>query len=168
MTVANDVIASSSDIFRAQNGEDWWLDAYFGHRRRGYFADIGAYDGVNLSNSYHFKQIGWTGILAEPEPEPEPDPDNAERCCPGSRTFQCAVVGSASTTQITFHRAPSWVFSTTHMTDQHAQRLAGMGGRLDTLTVPARTLDALLAEAGGGKVDFVNIDVEGGGISCQP
>lgn len=159
MTAANDIPAPPSDTFRAQNGEDRWLDAYFGHRRRGYYADIGAYDGVNLSNSYHFEQIGWTGILAEP------DPDNAERCRasrPGSRTFQCAVVGSASTTQITFHQAASGVFSTTHMTDQHAHRLAGMGQQLNTLTVDARTLDALLAEAGAGKVDFVSIDVEGG------
>ncbi|MDP2430959.1 MAG: FkbM family methyltransferase [Pseudomonadota bacterium] len=149
----------TNDTFRAQNGEDRWLDEFFAHKRGGYFVDVGAYDGVDLSNSYHFEQIGWSGILAEP------DPDNAAHCRasrPGSRTFQCAVVGSADTREITFHKAVSGVFSTTHLTEQHAQRLAGMGQNTDTLTVPARTLDSLLIEAGSGKVDFVSIDVEGG------
>jgi hypothetical protein len=93
-------MTDNNDTFRAQNGEDLWLDAYFGHKRQGYFTDIGAFDGVNLSNSYHFEQIGWTGILAEP------DPDNAARCRasrPGSTTFQCAVVGSPNIREITFH-----------------------------------------------------------------
>lgn len=36
-----------------------------------------------------------------------------------------------------------------------------MGCATETLTVAARTLDSLLAEAGAGKVDFVSIDVEG-------
>lgn len=148
-----------TDTFRAQNGEDRWLDDYFGHKRQGYFADIGAYDGVNLSNSYHFEQIGWSGILAEP------DPGNAEHCRtsrPSSTTFQCAVVGSADIREITFHQAPSGVFSTTHMTEQHAKRLDGMGQEVESFTVPARTLDSLLAEAVVDKLDFVSIDVEGG------
>ena len=59
--------------FRAQNGEDRWLDTYFQGKREGYFVEVGAYDGVDLSNTYHFEQIGWHGVLVEP------DPDNADR-----------------------------------------------------------------------------------------
>ena len=45
--------------FHAQNGEDRWLDAYFGAKRSGFFVEIGAFDGYNLSNTFHFEQLGW-------------------------------------------------------------------------------------------------------------
>lgn len=150
---------NTASSFRAQNGEDRWLDAYFRHKRSGYFVDVGAYDGVELSNSYHFEQLGWTGILVEA------DPDNASRCAiarPRSICFHCAAVASPETTEITFHRvADAGVFSSTNLTLQHARRLAGMGHRPEPISVPARTLDSMLLQAGATEVDFVSIDVEG-------
>jgi FkbM family methyltransferase len=35
-----------------------------------FLVDVGAHDGVSLSNSRPFLQSGWTGILLEPSPEP--------------------------------------------------------------------------------------------------
>lgn len=144
--------------FRAQNGEDRWLHDFFGGKSTGYFVDVGAYDGVDLSNSYHFEQIGWTGILVEP------DPDRARACAasrPHSKTFQCAAVDSAETGEICFHRAAAGVYSTTNLTPDHERRLAGMGMATEEIRVPARTLDSMLIEAGATQVDFVSIDVEG-------
>ena len=37
---------------------------YFG--KKGFFAEIGAGDGVNISNTYLLEKIGWTGILVDP------------------------------------------------------------------------------------------------------
>jgi FkbM family methyltransferase len=159
MTAPTAAQNSSPTSYRAQNGEDRWLEAYFGGRRQGFYVDVGAYDGVDLSNSYHFEQIGWSGVLVEP------DPDRAAHCIahrPRSHTFHCAAVASPNTTEIVFHRAESGVFSTTHLTDDHAKRVAGMGLALAEMRVPAKTLDSILEEVGAGKVDFVSIDVEGG------
>jgi FkbM family methyltransferase len=146
--------------FRAQNGEDRWLDTYFQGKREGYFVEVGAYDGVALSNTYHFEQIGWHGVLVEP------DPDNAANCMlkrPGSRTFQCAAVATPEIREISFHKvANGGVFSTTSLTDGHAKRIANIGLAAEPMRVPARTLDSMLAEAGASRVDFVSIDVEGG------
>ncbi len=146
--------------FRAQNGEDRWLDAYFHGKRDGYFVEVGAYNGVDLSNSYHFEQIGWHGVLVEP------DPDNAANCRitrPGARTFQCAAVATPEITEISFHKvANGGVFSTTNLTDGHAKRIANIGLATEPIRVPARTLDSMLTEAGTSRVDFVSIDVEGG------
>lgn len=159
MTVPDATLNSLSSSYRAQNGEDRWLEEYFGGRRHGFFVDVGAYDGVDLSNSYHFEQIGWSGVLVEP------DPDRAANCIaqrPRSRTFCCAAVGSPLTTEIVFHRADAGVYSTTRLNDDHAKRVAGMGMALAEMRVPAMTLDSILEEVGAGKVDFVSIDVEGG------
>jgi len=145
--------------FHAQHGEDRWLDAYFGHKREGFFVEVGAYDGVNLSNTYHFEQLGWTGVLVEP------DPENAAACRasrPRSKTFQCAAVGSPEVGEITFFQvAAGEVFSTTALTDAHARRITGMGLAPVPMRVVAKTLDAILEEADALAVDFVSIDVEG-------
>jgi FkbM family methyltransferase len=150
---------SEANTFRAQNGEDLWLDAFFGGRSHGFFVDVGAYDGVNLSNSYHFEQLGWTGVLVEP------DPRKADQCRgsrPRSLVFQCAAVGSPEMSEITFFQVEAGeVYSTTKLTDSHAARISGMGLQPTALTVPARTLDSMLEEAGTSSVDFVSIDVEG-------
>lgn len=150
---------SLKDTFRAQNGEDRWLDNFFEHKRNGFFVEVGAFDGINLSNSYHFEQIGWTGVLIEP------DPDKAALCRsnrPGSRTYQCAAAGSPEISEVTFFRVESGeVYSTTKLTGDHARRIDQMALASMPISVPARTLDAILQEVGAPVVDFVSIDVEG-------
>lgn len=50
----------------AQLGEDLVVDHYLGEKDRGYYVDIGAYDPMFLSNTYHFYRKGWSGIAVEP------------------------------------------------------------------------------------------------------
>ena len=150
---------SLKDTFRAQNGEDRWLDNFFGHKRTGFFVEVGAFDGINLSNSYHFEQIGWTGVLIEP------DPDKAALCRssrPGSKTYQCAAAGSPEISEVKFFRVEAGeVYSTTKLTGDHARRIDKMGLASMPMSVPARTLDTILQEVGAPAIDFVSIDVEG-------
>jgi FkbM family methyltransferase len=150
---------SQENTFRAQNGEDRWLDDFFEHKRNGFFIEVGAFDGVNLSNTYHFEQIGWTGVLIEP------DPDKAALCRssrPGSRTYQCAAAGSPEISEVTFFRVEAGeVYSTTRLTHDHARRIDQMGLASKPLSVPAKTLDSIIQEVGAPAIDFVSIDVEG-------
>ena len=53
-------------LFRAQFGEDRLLWQIFRERSTGYFIEVGAYDGVQLSNTYFLEQMGWHGLLIEP------------------------------------------------------------------------------------------------------
>lgn len=57
--------------FQSQFGQDKFLaQEIFKNKRNGYFIDIGAYDGITLSNTYYFeKQLGWTGVCVEPIPD---------------------------------------------------------------------------------------------------
>ena len=149
------------DSYRSQNGEDRWLDAHFGAKRSGFFVEVGAYDGVNLSNTYHFEQTGWTGVLVEP------DPEMAERCRhdrPRSLTFQCAAGVNAG--EISFYKvAGGEAYSTTSLSAAHRERLDRMGLAWREVRVAVRTLDSILEEAHAPGVDFVSIDVEGGELA---
>lgn len=52
----------------SQNNEEQLIIDYF-RGRVGTVLDIGANDGVTLSNSYAAIQRGWSGVLVEPSPE---------------------------------------------------------------------------------------------------
>ena len=51
----------------SQFGEDAWLDAHLLHGKRGgFYLEMGALDGVKLSNSRWFYQAArWRGVLIE-------------------------------------------------------------------------------------------------------
>jgi len=52
--------------YYAQSGQDEWVNKIFNGKRRGTFLDIGAYDGLQSSNTAFLeKELGWTGICIE-------------------------------------------------------------------------------------------------------
>jgi len=55
-------------MYRSQYKQDMFLDMEIFHgKRNGTFLDVGAYDGIDISNTYYFeKQLGWTRICIEP------------------------------------------------------------------------------------------------------
>ncbi len=52
----------------SEDGEEIILYNFFGRKNTGFYLEIGAYNGVELSNTYFFEAIGWNGILIEPDP----------------------------------------------------------------------------------------------------
>jgi FkbM family methyltransferase len=52
----------------SQIGQDRWVcENVFKHRTNGYFVDVGAYDGKDLSNTYVLEHhYGWRGLCVEP------------------------------------------------------------------------------------------------------
>jgi FkbM family methyltransferase len=57
--------------YKSQYNQDKYLNEnFFKDKRNGTFVDIGAHDGVSISNSYFFeKYLNWTGMCIEPMPE---------------------------------------------------------------------------------------------------
>lgn len=50
----------------SQSGQDVYLDNLFKQQENGVFLDIGAYDGIKLSNTYFFEKYrNWTGVCVE-------------------------------------------------------------------------------------------------------
>lgn len=49
--------------YYSQAGQDKWVHELIGDK--GYFIDVGAYDGIQTSNTYALELAGWTGICIE-------------------------------------------------------------------------------------------------------
>ena len=55
--------------YYSQFDQDKWLHQnIFPNKTKGYFVDIGAYDGVHCSNTKFFEDQGWSGVCVEPLP----------------------------------------------------------------------------------------------------
>jgi FkbM family methyltransferase len=56
-------------MYVSQIGQDKWVCEIYSNKEHGYFLDVGAYNGVTISNTFHLeKELGWTGICVEPLP----------------------------------------------------------------------------------------------------
>lgn len=159
--------------FRAQYGEDRILWQVFRGRRSGYFIEIGAFDGVTLSNTFFFEQVGWCGLLIEPIPKMY---ERAVAARPRSRVVHAALGarGSRGTAKFTFTKKVG-VLSFLKTDPEHLERCRREGAELIEVEVPLTTVGDLLMEEQrspaltgspwspekGWQIDFVSIDVEG-------
>lgn len=51
----------------SQHGEDIFINHFLG-KENGFYVDVGAGDGIFLSNTYYFYLKGWRGICIDPDP----------------------------------------------------------------------------------------------------
>jgi FkbM family methyltransferase len=119
---------------------------------RGFFVEAGALDGVYESNTYFLEAFcGWRGILVEPSPA------MFSRLAvnrPSAKAYHCALV------------APDFEGRTISLQDEHAfgkvvEPSAGAASGSNVVTVPARTLQWVLADAQAPHIDLLALDVEG-------
>lgn len=52
--------------FYGQHGEDAYIKTLFPDNYIGTCIEVGAYDGISLSNTYFFEQKGWKSLCIEP------------------------------------------------------------------------------------------------------
>ena len=142
------------------------LSEKFGVYKTGFYCDVGAHDGVSLSNTLLFAKRGWRGVCIEAHPGPfaklvENRPQAINVQCAafdGSKdvvTFQANSGGTEMLSGIVANYDP-----------RHVQRITNEGGRGNMIEVQAKTLDTILSEAGTPLIiDFLSIDVEGGELA---
>lgn len=51
--------------YYSQAGQDAWVLKTLNFKTNGFFIDIGAYDGIEISNTYALEKLGWKGICIE-------------------------------------------------------------------------------------------------------
>ena len=44
-------------------------EEFFQHSRSGFFVEVGANDPEKWSQTFHLEQLGWNGIVVEPQPD---------------------------------------------------------------------------------------------------
>jgi hypothetical protein len=164
---------SLDHLHKAQFGEDRVLWQIFRGRTTGYFIEVGAYDGVSLSNTFFLEQLGWCGLLVEPI---LPLCEKAARSRPRSRVIQaaCGKRGSRGTARFTVAQNVP-VLSFLRADQEHVDRCKREGAKLVEIEVPLLTLDDIVLNERktpgrfggpwvpntGWRIDLVSIDTEG-------
>ncbi len=143
---------------KAQLFQDLWALWVSGQKREGFFVEFGAASGVALSNTYFLeKQMGWTGVLAEPNPSFAASLAEHRNCTVSSR-----CVYSVSGQRLNFLAAPVGEYSRIEAIapgDSHEQ---SQRADAEHITVETISLNDLLVETGAPEqIDFLSIDTEG-------
>jgi len=150
--------------FCSQYGQDKYIyETYFYGKTNGCYVDIGAYDGIKLSNTYLFDSLGWCGYCFEPFKEVF---DKLEINRPNSKNFNVAV--GHKNAKVTFLKVigePEMLSGVLDYYDnQHLLRINKevyeTKGNKDGVIVDMITLDSIIPPH--TEIDYLSLDTEGG------
>lgn len=151
--------------FESQLGQDKYLFENFLKHKNGFFVDVGAHDGVFLSNTFFFEnELNWSGVCVEPSKQSQFLIKNR----PNSKVFNCCACPLEFNNQIVRHREftnmeiSHTIFEDLYEPPHYAKELeAEDGGYWDRLK-KCKTLDVILEESDCKKnIDYVSIDTQG-------
>jgi FkbM family methyltransferase len=148
----------------SQSGQDAFVINYFNNKRNGVFIDIGANDGISLSNTYYLeKELGWTGICFEPIPAIFEKLSKNRNCI----TINAGIADKKSIEKFTFVNGPSHMLSgiTKEYDPRHLQRIQNevknLGGEIVEIDVQCVMLNDILEEHEIYNIDYLSLDTEG-------
>lgn len=148
---------SSGIRYLGQNRQDAWVLYETQSKRDGYFVDFGATDGMSINNTYMLeKELGWSGIVAEPNPVWHNDLKSNRSC---HISLDC--VWKKSGEQLEFLATDAPDLSTIKgfgTDDEHARTRTNA----QTIKVNTISLTDLLKQYNAPKtIDYLSIDTEG-------
>jgi FkbM family methyltransferase len=139
-------------LWVSQAGQDFWVAGeVFNGKRGGFFLDIGAHDGVSISNTFILeKRLGWKGICVEGNPW-------TFELLVGKRSANCLnVCLDAQNGEVRFALGAEMGGIVGDSLDNASNTL------YPTVVLPTRVLDEVLLEQNAPQViDYLSIDVEG-------
>lgn len=138
------------------------LSRFLGEHGHGTFVEVGAYDGVFVSNTWGLAERGWRGIMAEPVPSLAAQCRGNHAAHPGVTVVETAV-GPPDQREVTLHLAGTLTTANADaFKDYESIDWAATSLTDETVVVPCRTLDELLADqAVGPGFEVLVVDVEG-------
>jgi FkbM family methyltransferase len=154
------------DMYKSQYGQDKWLnDNIFKNKKNGVFLEIGALDGVVLSNTHFFeKELEWTGICFEPNSN-QFEQLEKNRTCIKEKIALSDFVGTSEFLEIYgYGKGLSGIVE-----DYDPQHLKRIGSEIQNqnnlgskkVTVSVDKLDNILEKHKLYYIDFCSIDTEG-------
>jgi len=152
--------------YHSQCGQDRFVyENYFKDYREGVFIDIGAHDGVSLSNTLFFEEeLDWTGICIEPNPKVFPALKNNRKaiCIQGSvsdEAGECPFLNISGPLEMLSGLIGKFDFR--HLERIHRD-IAFQGGSYEWIDVNCYLLNEILENQGISHVHFLSLDTEGG------
>jgi FkbM family methyltransferase len=156
----------------SQYGQDIILQNYIftNPEDKGVFLDVGAYDGIDISNTKLFEDMGWSGICIEPMPNAF-----AELCKnrPRSTCLNVCAYDKDGVCDYTLIRGQSWLASGIEEAyePEHKNRiqreLKENNGTMETLKIPCMRLQTIIETYLTKGLDqqwtisFMSLDTEG-------
>lgn len=148
----------------SQNGQDRWLtEGLLAGKRKGVFLDIGAHDGVSLSNTcYLERELGWDGVAVEPNPAAFEKLRKNRQCA----VLNGCVTGASGKAKFLLVAGKSEMLSglVDEFQSGQQERIANCvpPEQVSEIEVECFTLNNILSDAGIRHVDYLSLDVEGG------
>jgi FkbM family methyltransferase len=137
---------------RLDGHEQALVRRFFSGARSGFFVEVGANRPQQESQTWHLEQLGWQGVLVEPQPDLAEELSRVRR----ARVFAVAC----SSPQNAGRRMRLHVAGALSALDR--DRMAPGAQSDKVVDVPVRMLDDILLDAQAPEhFDFLSIDVEG-------
>lgn len=161
-----------SEGYMSQCGQDKYVaEILYPQLYEGVFVDIGAHDGVSLSNTAFLeRQRHWTGLCVEPNPDVFRELQKNRSC-----SLMNACVGN-TVGEVTFRVIEGYAemlsgiveyYDARHL-DRIQMEIRQNGGHFRDISVPCWPLTNLLNQFRLSCIHYLSIDVEGGSdLSCQ-
>jgi len=149
------------NLYSQYGQEEFLNNNYFNEKTDGFFLDIGANDGVSLSNTKGFEELGWKGICVEPNPD-------VFKKLIESRNCKCLNVALYNETkEVDFLLCDGYTEMLSGVVDEynaaHLNRIdneiRSKGGSKRIVKVQTNRLEDFLDES--QKIDVMFIDTEG-------
>ena len=159
------VVAEEHQFYSQYQQDQYVYENFFKGKRNGIFIDIGAHDGVTLSNTYFFEKfMGWTGICIEPIPSVYNRLKTNRNClCIQGCIFERRE-------EVPFLMITGWAEMLSGLIEnydpQHIKRIQWEidlnGGQSEIIKVKCYNITELLLDNHILHVDYLSIDTEGG------
>ena len=145
-------------LSKAQLFQDLWVLWALGEKRGGYFVEFGATDGRSLSNTWLLeKEMGWKGILAEPNPIFSKVIRENRACAISTK---CVHSASGRTVDFMAAKKPEYSrMAEINPADGHEERRRGDSEIVSVETISLN--DLLVEHQAPRRIDYLSVDTEG-------
>lgn len=152
--------------YYSQDGQDQYIhQSFFKNKKNGFYIEIGANNGISLSNTLVFEQLGWSGLGVEPLP------DVYDQLIQ-NRTCECVngVISNSDEEEIEFLQVSGYAEMLSGILSEydpeHLNRvnreLVLHGGEKQIIKIKNYKFNDLVKET---KISYLSIDTEGSELS---